>query len=472
MSAFGRDARAVALAMVAVSVLAACEALPGNESGDETAPPALPARPEDALSLLDPSRLATESRTLMAARAALDTGFRCGWHVAWTDAIRAGRSERPAAFRGDTMGAVFTLALVLLVAGLGGTLALAWVLPRLRRRVPRPIKPAPAETRVQSWVHYFGELVRRLLGSAAHALRVDQLDRSVMDQRIHALLACRQAERELARAAHAVERLHPASAPTPTAPPSPPGPDSAPGPEVAAAAPAVVVTDGTIAAHLPPDALRQGLLEWGAELAALRRRLAATSPLPRELAPDLLVARLDLAQRRARDLRVTLERLLATQTTPAWNALVKEVALHPETPRESVPLRALPLAPWVRPAGLAGLAALTLGLFMVAGWTAAGAFPLFFALVFSLGGLAAVVTARVHLHRAGRQPLLPGFADRVGSWLTSLAALALAVLIVSSWMSAESGLDMGDPPPVPVPDPITLTAPPLWPAPTPGTSRP
>ena len=463
-------ARSLALVLVvATCTIAACEALPGGESGEETAPVALPTRPEDALSILDPSRLATESRTLMATRGALDTGFRCGWHLAWTDAIRAGRSERPAAFRSDTMGAVFTLALVLLVAGLVGTLALAWVLPRLRRRGPRPAQPVADETRVQSWLHYFRDLARRLIAALARALRVDQLDRSIMDQRIHALLACRQAERELARAAHAVERLHPASIPTPPAPSADANSASA-GPEAPAPAPAAAADAAPTAARLPPDELRQGLLDWGAELAALRRRLAATSPLPRELAPDLLVARLDLSQRRARDLRVTLERLLATSAAPAWNALVKEVALHPETPREAVPLRPLPLAPWVKPAGLIGLTALTLGLFMVAGWTAAGAFPLFFALVFSLGGLAAVVTARVHLHRAGRQPLLPGFADRVGSWLTSLSALALAVLVVSSWLSAESGLDMGDPPPVPVPDPVTLTAPSLWPAP--GTPKP
>jgi hypothetical protein len=51
----------------------------------------------------------------------------------------------------------------------------------------------------------------------------------------------------------------------------------------------------------------------------------------------------------------------------------------------------------------------------------------------------------------------------VARWLTVLLALTLAVTLVSSWMSADGGLDMGDPPPVAMPDPSLLEAPEILP---------
>jgi len=54
-------------------------------------------------------------------------------------------------------------------------------------------------------------------------------------------------------------------------------------------------------------------------------------------------------------------------------------------------------------------------------------------------------------------------AHRVASWLTAELALPLPATMVSSWMSSDGGLDMGDPPPVAMPDPKLLEAPRLFP---------
>jgi hypothetical protein len=70
----------------------------------------------------------------------------------------------------------------------------------------------------------------------------------------------------------------------------------------------------------------------------------------------------------------------------------------------------------------------------------------------SLTGLAAVVVARLHLRQAGGFRLLPGFADRAARWLVGMSALTTTLMLVSAWMSAPSGLDLGDPPPIAMPD--------------------
>jgi len=195
--------------------------------------------------------------------------------------------------------------------------------------------------------------------------------------------------------------------------------------------------------------------------------------LPPELLPDHLAPRLEVTLRAARDLRIAAERGLIQHAGEAlWVGLARDLTDRPETPRDRVASVHAALAPWVRVVGHAGIGAMVLALPMLAAWMAAGAFPLFFALLFGLGALGAVLVARVHLHRAGHLPLLPGFADRVVSWLTAVLALTLLVTMLSSWMSTESGLDLGDAPPVAMPDPKLLTAPRLFPETKPATDKP
>lgn len=402
------------------------------------------------LPTLDFAAVALERQTREASQAQLQLGFQCGWHAGWMRAVRTARHEGPGGFRSAAVARAFGWGGMLFVVGVAGTLTLAWVLPRRRlkaRAAPKSEGPpsapgSPGTTglapRIPPWVEYFKGLGRRLAMRAGRLLRVEQFDPLLASEHMRAIESCRDAERQLAVAQTALDKLR-----TPTS----------------------------------PTTASAGVDAWRADLMGLRRRLEAPGHLPPELAPDRLSPRLAMIVRAARDLRIGIERALISgaATESLWVMVERELAERPETPRDHVATAQAELPPWVRTLGLAGTGAIILALPMLASWLAAGAFPLFFALLFSLGGLGAIAVARVYLHRAGPLPLVPGFADRVVSWLTNLLAVVVLGIMISSWMSAESGLDLGDPPPVAMPEPKMLEAPRLFteapsppPAPTPG----
>jgi len=417
-----RAQRFMAIAL-SLAVLA-CESTPASEP----APPVV----EFKLPTLDFEAVATERQTREASQAQVQRGLQCGWRGGWMSVLRDSRHDAPAAFRSKAVGSAFGWGGVLFLIGLTGTLALAWVLPRMRRRAAAR---APKDATPQSWASYFKGLVGRFLSRLGRALRVEHFDPLLANERQRMVETCRDAERQLAVAHLAVTQLG-----------SPTDPTGAP--------------NGT-----QSTALGEQISAWRGEVMALRRRLEGPTHLPPELSPDRIAPRLAVVLRAARDLRIACER--AVISGPAhestWLTLERELKERPETPRDRATSPHADLAPWVRTVGFAGLGGLTFALPMLACWMAAGAFPLFFALLFGLGALGAVLLARVHLHRAGRLPLLPGFADRVASWLTAVLALTLLATIVSSWMSADGGLDMGDAPPVAMPDPRLLEAPRLFP---------
>lgn len=403
--------------------------------GEKEAPP--PAAPVPAPILPtaeDIFRIARDVELRNLARAQLQRGYTCGWHGSWMQALTVAREDRPAEFRSSAIGAALSWGLVALAIGFGGVFILAWLLPRLRRRPKKPVVESTSKT---SWPAYFKDLFLRVLHRVGRALRVEQFDPLLASERQRAIENCRDTERQLGVATARLQTLAPER------------------PEQA-----------TVVA--------QTLETWRSETMLLRRRLEGPGSLSRELAPDRIGPRIEVMLRAARDLRLRIERLATlkqlggmTADTPSaidtrWSGLEHELSQRPETPRDRHAALAADLASWVRLTGFLGLGALALSLPMMAAWVAAGAFPLFFSLLFAVGGLGAVILARIHLHRAGRLPLLPGFADRVAGWLTGVAGIVLVVVIGSSWMSRESGLDMGDPPPVALHDPRLTEAPLLW----------
>lgn len=420
--------RGLLLSLVGLTLIACGESAPPPP----TAPPVIELpKPAELI------RIAREAEQQAFMRTQVQRGFTCGWHTAWMRGLDEARRTRPSQFRSDAMESAFGWGIITLAIGFGGVFILAWVLPRLRRR---PKRQAPETEAKGTWADYFKGLFLRALQRLGQALRVEQFDPLLASERQRAIESCRDTERQLGVT---LDRL---------------GPLEPERPERAATFAHAVET-------------------WRSEIMLLRRRLEGPGSLPRELAPDRIGPRVEVILRAARDLRLRVERLAtlkllgSTQeagATPAaidtrWSGLEHELAERPETPRDRHEVLSAELPSWVRLTGLLGLAGICLGLPMMAAWMAAGAFPLFFTLLFVMGGLGATLVARVHLHRAGRLPLLPGFADRVASWLTGVATVVFVVVVGSSWMSAESGLDMGDPPPVALHDPTLAEAPLLWP---------
>jgi hypothetical protein len=411
----------------------------------------LPATPDIARDPLAEAVEAFEKAQQELARVQLQRGYQCGWQQGYTGQVAAARKDGPARFRSDALGTAYAWGVIFLVMGFLGTFGLAWLLPRLRRR-PKP--PTRERTTPPTWSRWFIDLSVQFLKRIGRLLRVESFDPTLANERQRCGELLHESERQLDIALHSLKSL------------------AAERPERGA----VLLT--RLSATL--ESLR-----------ALRRRLEGPGTLPTDLTPDHLAPRIERTSQALRDFRLRLERLaIERRLTPAepapaaapaqtspdaapsptpkdaiidarWSGLEAELGNLPELPDE----RRGPdvaLAPWVRKVGIIGLIALTLSLPMLSAWMTAGAFPLFFAFLFAFGGLSATVLARVHLHRAGHLPLLQGFSDRIARWLTGVTALALAVTMVSSWMSTESGLDLGDPPPVPMPDPKLLEAPRLW----------
>ncbi|MFO0749369.1 MAG: hypothetical protein U1F43_27435 [Myxococcota bacterium] len=452
--------------------------LPSATPGTGATTPGAPGSDSAALPFgLDVEALALQAQLAVGTRQMIARGFQCGWHSGWMRTVKDARNDQPSTFRKSALGSAFTFGVVMLVAGVTATMFLAWLLLRLARRRKKKADAPDSAQRPPGWSSYFKEMGLRFLHRVGRFLHVELFDPVLANQRAQSIYVARDIERQLAVALECVNQLTPAppaspqpalaqpaaaSSATPTAA-TPDALGSAADTPAAASAPTPTPTpDAPIPSAI--DDVKAALVAWRMEVQSLRAKLETAGALPRELSADLVLPRLEDVRRASRDLRVGLERQVVARgrdgETP-WTPWLKRIGERPKTPREQT-LAAGALPTWVKPLGLGGLGALALSIPMMAAWMAAGAFPLFFSFLVALGGLGAVLVARVSLHRAGRLPLLPGFADRVASWLTTVCALAFAAMVLSSWMSSESGLDLGDPPPVPVPDPVALQAPDLW----------
>jgi hypothetical protein len=358
------------------------------------------------------------------ANHATQRGFDCGWHVGWQKQVLLARRDDAAAFRTRTMAGATGLGFVTFLIGAAAIIAAATLYPRLRRArqltdQATPTTPATTITTandkaMRPWLRLLTELGRNGVRRLVRWLHLEQFDPLRADRWGEALGTAFEAERQLRCAAVSARAL--------------PGHDGDAGKE-----------------------LIERVETWRSELKRFRMAWEEEPLPPGQVAPEHLLPTLSLALRCARDLRHALARAQARGDAPEWQTWLSDVRGRPATPDLAAP-SGPPVAPWVRRVGWLGLGAVALGMFLTAGWFAAGALPLVPAAFLSLTGLAAVVVARLHLRQAGGFRLLPGFADRAARWLVGMSALTTTLMLVSAWMSAPSGLDLGDPPPIAMPD--------------------
>ncbi len=389
-------------------------------------PPESPAFAPDLLAPLGGAALGREA--VMAVRDAAQRGFDCGWKVGWQQEVTDARTQRADSFRAGAVAGASGLGVAMLLVGCLGLLAVAAFYPSRRRAAQlkdpaRPPEPADA-TPGQLAFRILGDLARRGLRRLSIWLDLKQFDPLRADRWGDALSAAFEAERQLRCALRAARRLE--------------------------------------GHHGELGAQCIGAIDaWRSELKQWRLTWEAEPLPPRDLHPEALQPQLALAARAARDLRIALAEADASGGSADWQGWLADLAVRPRTPSASARPEVEPAA-WARRTGWLGLGAVGLGLLMAAGWFAAGAVPLVPTALFLLGGLGAVVAARAELRRAGRERLLPGFADRAARWLATLGGAAATVMVLSSWMSAESGLDLGDPPPIAMPDAAAMAPPDLF----------
>lgn len=398
---------------------------PGSPSSRGKTPDLVP----DLLSPLGGAALSREA--VMAVRDAAQRGFDCGWKVGWQQEVKDARTQRASSFRAGAVAGASGLGVAMLLIGCLGLLGVAAFYPALQRaaQLRDPARPtetgeASETTPASRIARALGELARGALRRLSKWLHLEQFDPMRADRWGEALASAFEAERQLRCALRAARRL--------------PGHDSE-------------IAEQCISAV---DAWRSELKQW--------RLTWESEPLPpRDLHPEALAPQLALATRAARDLRIGIAEADARRGKADWRGWLADLAVRPKTPSAAAPTETAP-PPWARRAGWAGLGAVGLGLLMAAGWFAAGAVPLVPTAFFLLGGLGAVTAARSELRRAGRERLLPGFADRAARWLATLGGVAATIMVLSSWMSAESGLDLGDPPPIAMPDAAAMAPPDLF----------
>lgn len=383
--------------------------------------------PPAALPAIDP-KVAIEERQ-RAAEDALrrdneKRGWECGYNEAWEAALVDARDAAPLRWRSTTFGAVLTVGLIAFAIGIVGLLLLALLLPRLRPHGPGAAEDDDAPR--HGFVAFLRAGLTRALDGLARLLRVEVFDRHAADQRLSAIHDARDAQRLIA------------------------------------------ATVGSVKAVSAQDASRSSELVaalegWSADLELLAERLEAHGPWAPRVEPGPLVGRLVKTRRAAQQLRLECARAEIAGANPddaTWATWRQLVEGRPTLPVDrSKEARRGPLPNWVRPTGWAGVAALAVAVPTSAAWTAAGAFPLFFVLLFSFGGLGATFAARIWLFQHGRRALLPGLADRIARTLTWVALLTTLLVSASSMTATESGLDLGDPPPVE--RPAELSVPPL-----------
>jgi hypothetical protein len=409
-----RRAPSLVAALLLTLACAAC-------GGDTPAPSA-------ALPALDP-KIALEAQQRAAAAALRreneERGWECGYNEAWEVALVDARDAAPLRWRSTTFGAVLTVGLVAFAVGVVGLLLLALLLPRLRPH-GRGAAEDDDEPR-HGLLAFLRAGMTRILDGLGRLLRVEIFDRHAADQRLSAIHDARDAERLITATISSVKAVADEA-------------DSGRSSELVTA-----------------------LEDWRADLDLLAERLEAHGPWAPRVEPAPLVGRMVKSRRAAQQLRLECARAELAGAHPddatwaTWRQLVEgRPALPVDRSKEA---RRGPLPSWVRPTGWAGVAALAVAVPTSAAWTAAGAFPLFFVLLFSFGGLGATFAARIWLFQHGRRALLPGLADRVARTLTWMALLTTVLVTASSMTATESGLDLGDPPPVE--RPAELGIPPL-----------
>jgi len=384
--------------------------------------------------LAEDARLRADERLLR--RENRDRGWQCGYTQALRQVIEDATSNAPARWRSKTMSAVWVLGLVVFLVGLVGVLAAAFLLPRLRRRR----RARDDDDDDSGWLAFFTEGFARLSARFERVFRFDNFDREGAKARVTALQECRETERYLRAAAESLRDV-----------------EADDGEERVARA----------------SALAEHLDTWCGDVAALRQRLAEETPGVPATAPETVLESLVSGRRAALGLCADIDRrkALGPLDDPTRWALWDLVATQrPVLPTARRPQVTAPLQPWVRPVGWAGLGGMVLSLPMVAAWTAAGGFPLFLGLLLAIASIGATLTARFHLFQAGRRVLLRGLADRVAGWLTWVTVITALLVMASAMTTAESGFNLGEPPPIEAPSHL-LGAPPPAPSDLPGRVR-
>lgn len=381
--------------------------------------------------------------------AARINAFRDGWdrsyEATWRAVIERARTTGPSEFRGRTLGRAVLLGLLALLAGalvriVRGIGWPAWVpwgrrqraeasadppekVKKKRRKGASGVAPARATWRaVLGWIF----LALRRAISRLLALAVGPRDDS--DVWLREVVEARDAERHLKVADQALAQLPK---------------DEAEG----------EAGDGRRAA------LTEAIGAWRGEVATVRRHLDEGGTAGLSGSSKHLLVALDDAQRRADTLRVELTRAALGDAPPdaaqweRWDALVHERAELPAVRPREIPA-------WWRLVAWGGLGGSVLAIFLLAGWAAAGALPLWLGVLVAVTSLVAALLARIQLQHRAQLSLLPGLADRLASRLLLTVAAATVLTMVSAMTTSESGLRLGEPPPLEAPTEVKVPEPP------------
>jgi hypothetical protein len=206
-------------------------------------------------------------------------------------------------------------------------------------------------------------------------------------------------------------------------------------------------------------ALTKAIGAWRGEVATVRRHLDEGGTAGLSGSSRHLLVALDDAQRRADTLRVELTRAALGDAAPdgaqweRWDALVHERAELPAVGPKEIPA-------WWRLVAWGGLAGSVLAVFLLAGWAAAGALPLWLGVLVAVTATVAALLARIQLQHRAQLSLLPGLADRLASRLLLTVVAATVLTLVSAMTTSESGLRLGEPPPLEAATDVKVPEPP------------
>lgn len=379
--------------------------------------------------------------------------FRKGWETTWAHAyvttMQEARDEGPSRFRGDVLGEWFGLILLGLLLGILMRVLLSVRLPRLEE------KKDPG-------------LIRR--GAAASLRGLRSLKKGLViaagpsaddaDEWMLAVQTARDVERHLSVAARAALDLEREPAPEADAEDDPEGEHA----EGESDPKAVAKADDDQPSHA--QHLAKAIEAWRAEIAAVRRHLEDEGSGTSHRRAHAFFGKLDKARKEAQTLAVELTRAVAREETLSindwtdWHAQVKARTAAPSLKKDE----GKQVPGWIRTAGWAGAGGLVASVLLLAAWAAAGAMPFFLAFLVTSASLFLTVGARVALGSRSDHSLLPGLADRLIVRLAVFVGVVLFVALLSNMNSAQSGLDLGDPPLVDVPkslDTVAVPAPPV-----------
>ncbi len=357
---------------------------------------------------------------LRKQREALESGWKVGFTRQWRAAVEEARDKGPSAFRKEVLGAWWMFGLTALALGFG-----------LRALASSAALQARDRRGLEATMGAFARpLLRVLVGPT----------RETGEAWPRALRASRDAERHLRLAGEAAQTL---------------GKGDPRG-----------------------GRLGERLSAWRDELATLRRGLEERGPHVPWVRDAANLAALEQAAAAAATVKVGMVRAVASEaaaTQDEWLEWERQLNVRPKTPtlRASATTTA-EATDWVRPTGWIGVGLTGASVLLVAGWVAAGAVPTAVAAVAAVLGLMAVSVARTHLRVHDSPPLLPGAADALLMRLVGVVGISVGVLLASATTDAQSGLNLGAPPPLTIPEKIPVDALPvsLTVAPTPTPTGP